>query len=332
MPVHAAEVVGHYVYRYDIDSWWWSEGVRDVYPDLPHDARLDELASRLDARDGDALRQALVRCVLEGKVFALTHRVVDAEGRPRTLTITGGSEWARTSAHEVRGTVLDLQTGVSAAARCTASLSLGTALASHAVIDQAKGALMLVYGLDDAGAFDLLRWSSMRLNVKLSTIAQHVVEDLRGVRPMSVSGREAFEAALGASNPATAPSSTRSGRVLTTVHDGVDPVVTVIGDADLRCAKDLFDASNRAWTVASERGGLVVDLERTTHLGPTAVRTLGAIVRHAIRNGVRVRVDLPAGDPHGWTRLLPPVATRGIPTRKGPARRRRSAPVPRRAW
>lgn len=57
---------------------------------------------------------------------------------------------------------------------------LRLALTSRAVIEQAKGMLMLRYGLSAESAFDLLvRWSSHR-NVKLRALAALIVE--AGVR------------------------------------------------------------------------------------------------------------------------------------------------------
>jgi AmiR/NasT family two-component response regulator len=56
------------------------------------------------------------------------------------------------------------------------------------VIEQAKGMLMLVYGLDAAAAFDLLRWRSQESNIKLRRLAQQLVEDFRAI-PTNVWGR-----------------------------------------------------------------------------------------------------------------------------------------------
>ena len=44
----------------------------------------------------------------------------------------------------------------------------------RAVIDQAKGMLMLVYGIDADAAFGLLRWQSQHHNVKLRVMADQV--------------------------------------------------------------------------------------------------------------------------------------------------------------
>ncbi len=53
---------------------------------------------------------------------------------------------------------------------------LREAMASRAVIEQAKGVLMAQRKVTADAAFDLLRDTSMRRNVKLRTIAQEVVE------------------------------------------------------------------------------------------------------------------------------------------------------------
>jgi predicted butyrate kinase (DUF1464 family) len=48
----------------------------------------------------------------------------------------------------------------------------------RAVIEQAKGMLMLVYGVDADEAFDVLRKQSQDNNVKLNLVAEQVMKDL----------------------------------------------------------------------------------------------------------------------------------------------------------
>jgi transcriptional regulator with GAF, ATPase, and Fis domain len=54
--------------------------------------------------------------------------------------------------------------------------NLEAAMASRAVIEQAKGMLMGQHGVDADGAFDLLRRASQRENVKLREVARRLVE------------------------------------------------------------------------------------------------------------------------------------------------------------
>ena len=49
--------------------------------------------------------------------------------------------------------------------------------ASRAVIEQAKGMLRVVYGIEDDAAFELLRWRSQTANVKLRQLAERIAED-----------------------------------------------------------------------------------------------------------------------------------------------------------
>ena len=53
----------------------------------------------------------------------------------------------------------------------------------RASIEQAKGMLMLVYGIDDSPAFDLLRWLSQEHNVKLRPLAERICTGLPQRRP-----------------------------------------------------------------------------------------------------------------------------------------------------
>ena len=49
---------------------------------------------------------------------------------------------------------------------------------NRAVIDQAKGMLILLYGVDDQTAFDTLRRHSQNTNIKLRALAEQLVSNL----------------------------------------------------------------------------------------------------------------------------------------------------------
>lgn len=49
---------------------------------------------------------------------------------------------------------------------------------SRALIEQTKGMLMFVYGIDADAAFEVLRWQSQQHNVKLRLIAEQILKDL----------------------------------------------------------------------------------------------------------------------------------------------------------
>ena len=53
----------------------------------------------------------------------------------------------------------------------------------RAAIEQTKGMLMLIYGIDDDEAFNLLKWLSQDANVKLRRLAEQIAEDFRHAGP-----------------------------------------------------------------------------------------------------------------------------------------------------
>jgi hypothetical protein len=60
----------------------------------------------------------------------------------------------------------------------------------RASIEQAKGMLMLIYGISANAAFDLLKWLSQEANLKLRLLAERITEDFRGVGPTLTSQSE----------------------------------------------------------------------------------------------------------------------------------------------
>ncbi|MFG3615947.1 ANTAR domain-containing protein [Nocardia sp. NPDC047654] len=61
-------------------------------------------------------------------------------------------------------------------------------VAARAVIEQAKGAVMLVYGLDADEAFTILRVRSQETNTKLRVLAANVAAELPSIGVPAVSG------------------------------------------------------------------------------------------------------------------------------------------------
>ena len=58
--------------------------------------------------------------------------------------------------------------------------AVAAAVEHRSAIEQAKGALMLRFGVDADGAFELLRNHSNQHNVKLATLAERMVAGLTG--------------------------------------------------------------------------------------------------------------------------------------------------------
>jgi hypothetical protein len=55
--------------------------------------------------------------------------------------------------------------------------AVGKFVQHRSTIEQTKGMLMLVYGIDESTAFELLRWRSQQNNVKLRPLAEQIAAD-----------------------------------------------------------------------------------------------------------------------------------------------------------
>lgn len=209
------------------------------------------------------------------------------------------------------GLLVDLGAQIGAAASRRADEMLTAAIDSREVIDQAKGAAMLAYGLDGAAAFDLLRWHSEHLNVKVRTLAEHLLAALPE-RPARTDPRDVLDAALAGVLPATdaevaplvASSSLHAeddaalpARLDVAREDGADRsvVVRLAGVVDAATVPALVTALAEALRAVPARGQLVVDAAGVRRLGPVAVLHVSRLRRRAEQAGVRLRVLPPAG-------------------------------------
>jgi ANTAR domain-containing protein len=67
----------------------------------------------------------------------------------------------------------------------------------RAVIEQAKGMLMFIYGIDADTAFGILRWQSQQHNVKLRLVAERIARGILELsEPLPPARRAAFDNVL----------------------------------------------------------------------------------------------------------------------------------------
>jgi ANTAR domain/PAS fold len=129
--------------------------------------------------------------------FSTRHRMLDTRGAVHQVIVVGD---LLTDPQDVvigtHGYYVDITPSSERAREDLISERVAEITEHRAVIEQAKGMLMLIYGLDDDAAFELLRWRSQSSNVKLRRLAEKIVEDFRAVRDDVNTSRSAFDHAL----------------------------------------------------------------------------------------------------------------------------------------
>ncbi|MEU4596287.1 ANTAR domain-containing protein [Nocardia sp. NPDC023988] len=115
----------------------------------------------------------------DAAAYSSHHRIVDTHGQVRDVLVV--SEPWRDERGAVIGTsgyYIDVTETAEVFRREALDTTLPGVLEARTVIEQAKGALMLVYAISADQAFRVLRWRSQETNVKLRTIAERVVAEL----------------------------------------------------------------------------------------------------------------------------------------------------------
>lgn len=205
------------------------------------------------------------------------------------------------------GLLIDIGAEIGATAARRADDMLTAAIASREVIDQAKGAAMLAYGLDEQAAFEFLRWHSEHLNVKVRSVAEQLLLALPG-RPVDRDPRDVMDAALAglaavpgavdgspvAEGAATLPAT------LTVRHavEGRSVVVRLEGEVDAATAPTLVAGLAGALKAVPPRGTLVIDGSGLSRLGPVAALHVARLRRRAEHAGVQLRIVTPGTTRH----------------------------------
>ena len=173
--------VGWFRFYFDDDRWEWSPQVEKMHGYLPGSISptTEMVLAHKHPDDYRQIADTLDLIRQSRQAFSSRHRIIDVQGRVHHVVVVGDL------LREVDGTVIgthgyyvdvtpserELQNEVTAAVAVIAE--------TRADIERTKGMLMLVYGMDEAAAFELLKGRSQATNVKLRLLAAQIADDFR---------------------------------------------------------------------------------------------------------------------------------------------------------
>ena len=162
--------IGQFEWNTVTGVWSWSDGLYGLYGYEPRSVEpsLDRFLQHKDPRDLARIDAVFDRCLAQGGPFSCYHRVIDARGKHKIVVVVGYGERDAENTRTVlmHGFMVD----VTASGERETSQALQAALKNRGGIEQVKGAIMLVHGLDEDAAFALLRGHSQVYNKKVSAI------------------------------------------------------------------------------------------------------------------------------------------------------------------
>jgi hypothetical protein len=177
------EQVGWFRFFFDDERWEWSSEVQAMHGYAPGTVSptTDLVLSHKHPDDYQQVVTTLDEVRRHHQAFSTRHRIIDTGGRIHHVIVV--ADKLQDESGEVIGThgfYVDVSP-VEDNQQKQLSAAIAEIAENRATIEQAKGMLMLVYGIDSSAAFDLLRWRSQEANIKLRLLADRVVADFVGL-------------------------------------------------------------------------------------------------------------------------------------------------------
>jgi PAS domain S-box-containing protein len=170
--------VGTFQYLIAEKQWFWSDAVARMHGYAPGEVTptTDLMLSHKHPDDRAKVAEILHRVEFGGP-FSSRHRIIDTYGKTRWVVVVGDRMVSETGeAIGTQGFYVDVTDSLQA----DVTTMIAGVVESRAVIEQAKGVLMMAYGIDAERAFDILKWRSQATQVKLKTVAAQFLEAVMG--------------------------------------------------------------------------------------------------------------------------------------------------------
>jgi hypothetical protein len=169
--------------RYDFTDgqWSWSDTMFAMHGFAPGEVRPSSelMVAHLDPMDVQEARDAFKDALATGQPYSSYHHLIDAQSRRRTVLVAGEGELDDSDRLvSLTGYMVDLSDVVATDRRAEVDAAITGVTAHRAVIEQAKGMLMLAFGVGPDDAFEVLRAHSQDGNIRLHVLADQLVDGI----------------------------------------------------------------------------------------------------------------------------------------------------------
>ncbi|WP_445161582.1 PAS and ANTAR domain-containing protein [Mycobacterium sp. Dal123C01] len=182
----APQRTGWFRFYFADQRWEWSEQVQRMHGYEPGGVTptTELVLSHKHPDDRGQVAATIDQILNTGQAFSTRHRIIDTGGQVRHVVVVGDQ------LHDDQGAVVgthgfyvDVSPLPDQEREDLVTAKLAEIAEQRASIEQAKGMLMVIYGIGESAAFDLLKWLSQEANVKLRLLAEQICEDFRSAGP-----------------------------------------------------------------------------------------------------------------------------------------------------
>lgn len=178
----APQQVASFVYRVQEQAWSWSDDLFSMHGFAPGEVvpTTDLLLAHKHPEDVARAAEVIEQALATGEPYSSRHRLIDANGRERTVVVVGRGVTCNGRVVELQGYFVDVTQAVEEDAMGRATRAIEAAREHQGPLEQAKGALMVTLGLDADTAFALLAAKSQASNTKVHQVAEDLVRQISG--------------------------------------------------------------------------------------------------------------------------------------------------------
>lgn len=205
---------GRFVFHVATEVWDWDDDVYAIHGYRPSEVTptTELILKHKHEQDRDLFDRTLREATAHGAPFNIYYRILVA-GSERRVVLVGAGEYDEPSRQggpvdRLVGYYLDLTAEMEEENNAAADAAVAASAKGRDTIEQAKGVLMLGYGLDPNAAFAMLKWWSRNRNMKVREVAERLIQVAREGHVSHPGLRGLLDALL---DDLTAPSIGRAG-------------------------------------------------------------------------------------------------------------------------
>ncbi len=190
---------GWFRFYFEDQRWEWSDQVHRMHGYEPGTVTptTELVLSHKHPDDRDRVAQGIDDMIKRRRAFSTRHRIVDTRGDTHDVVVVGDQFCDDNG--EVIGThgfYVDVTSTSSRKREDSISAQVAEIAERRGAIERTKGMLMLVYGVDETAAFNLLKSLSQVHNMKLGVLAEQIANDFPEVGQEAIASRSRFDQSL----------------------------------------------------------------------------------------------------------------------------------------
>lgn len=180
-------------------TWKWDDEVFRIHGLEPGSITPDTeyVLNCKHPEDRERVADIIAQASRTGAPFSASYRLIGADGvERRVVLVCEGGVCEDDRVTSIEGYYVDLTADFRAESELFANQAVAASAEHRAIIEQAKGSLMLAYGLDADQAFAMLNWWSSHRNLKVRDLAARLVATWEAGTATTGELRERFDALL----------------------------------------------------------------------------------------------------------------------------------------